>query len=165
MTKIFCIMGPTACGKTDLAVQLVQQAPFEIISVDSAMVYRGMDIGTAKPTADILKIAPHRLIDIRDPAENYSVGDFCRDVHVEIAGIVQAQKIPLLVGGTLLYFNLLQQGLSQLPETNEKIRAEIAAEAQQIGWENMHAQLAQIDPASAARIQSTDPQRIGRALE
>ena len=165
MTKVFCIMGPTACGKTDLAVQLVQQAPFEIISVDSAMVYRNMNIGTAKPTADILKIAPHRLIDIRDPAENYSVGDFYREVQVEIANIAQNQKIPLLVGGTLLYFYLLQQGLSQLPETDEAIRLEIAEEARQVGWEKMHAKLAKLDPVSAARIKSTDPQRIGRALE
>lgn len=162
---IICVIGPTASGKTALAVELVQQFPAEIISVDSAMIYRGLNIGTAKPDSEILEQAPHRLIDIRDPAEVYSVGDFCSDVLAEIEAIQQKGKIPLLVGGTMLYFHALQQGLGELPGRDETIRKEILAEAEQIGWPGLHEQLADLDPAAALRIHAHDSQRIQRALE
>ena len=165
MKNIFCILGPTACGKTNLAIELAQQAPVEIISVDSAMVYRNMDIGTAKPTAEELAIAPHRLIDICDPADSYSVGQFCIDAIKEIEAVLANGNIPLLVGGTMLYFYMLQQSLSELPATDEAIREQVAQEAEKIGWTAMHAKLAKVDPASASRIEANDPQRIGRALE
>ncbi|MBV9575731.1 MAG: tRNA (adenosine(37)-N6)-dimethylallyltransferase MiaA, partial [Gammaproteobacteria bacterium] len=162
---VFCLMGPTAAGKTALAVQLVQHFPCEIISVDSAMVYRGMDIGTAKPTADILKIAPHRLINIVDPSEIYSAGQFRADALREIAAIISQDKIPLLVGGTMLYFRVLQQGLAALPTANATLRAQIQVQAEKLGWENLHAELARIDPEAAERIHPQDSQRIQRALE
>lgn len=160
-----CLMGPTASGKTALAVELVQRYPFEIISVDSAMVYRGLDIGTAKPTADILRIAPHRLIDIRDPAEVYSAGDFQLDVHREIKNIIENGKIPLLVGGTMLYFHVLQYGLDALPEQDSIIREQIQEEAEQGGWAVLHEKLSAVDPQAAKRIHPHDSQRIQRALE
>lgn len=158
-------MGPTASGKTQLAVDLVQQFPFEIISVDSAMVYRGMNIGTAKPTADILQMAPHRLIDIRDPAEPYSAAQFRDDAIREIDAIIAKGHIPLLVGGTMLYFSTLQKGLSDLPSAHPEIRAKLTAEAEALGWSALHERLSQVDPASAARIHPHDAQRIQRALE
>jgi tRNA dimethylallyltransferase len=158
-------MGPTASGKTQLAIDLVQQFPFEIISVDSAMVYRGMDIGTAKPTPDILKIAPHRLIDIRDPSEPYSVAQFQRDVVREIDDVIANNKIPLLVGGTMLYFSALQKGLSELPSANPSVRAKLTLEAEQFGWPALHERLQQVDPAAGKRIHPHDSQRIQRALE
>lgn len=159
------LMGPTAAGKTRLAVELVRRLPLEIISVDSAMVYRGMDIGTAKPSPDILKIAPHRLIDIRDPADSYSAARFRSDALAGIQEIHNAGRIPLLVGGTGLYFRALEYGLSVLPEGDPEIRRRIATEALSRGWEAMHAQLTEIDPATASKIHSSDPQRIQRALE
>jgi len=162
---ILCLMGPTASGKTALAVELVQRFPFEIISVDSAMVYRGLDIGTAKPTADILRIAPHRLIDIRDPAEFYSAGEFRADALREIESIVEGGKIPLLVGGTMMYFHLLQHGLDDLPVQDPAIRAQIQEEGEQEGWTVLHEKLATLDPQAAARIHPHDAQRIQRALE
>jgi tRNA dimethylallyltransferase len=162
---VVCLMGPTASGKTQLAVDLVQQFPFEIISVDSAMVYRGMDIGTAKPTADILKIAPHRLIDIRDPAEPYSAAQFQRDVVREIDDIHARKKIPLLVGGTMLYFSALQKGLSELPSADPSVRAKLIFEAEQFGWPALHERLQQVDPLAALRIHPHDSQRVQRALE
>lgn len=158
-------MGPTASGKTNLAVELVQQFPFEIISVDSAMVYRGMDIGTAKPDADILKVAPHRLIDIRDPADAYSAAQFREDALREIEDIFSQGKIPLLVGGTMLYFRALQKGLSELPSADAKLRETLRIEGERIGWPAMHARLANIDQVAAKRIHSNDAQRIQRALE
>ena len=158
-------MGPTTTGKTCLAVELVQRLPLDIVSVDSAMVYRGMDIGTAKPSADILKIAPHRLIDICDPAESYSAARFCHDALVEIERIHAAGRIPLLVGGTGLYFRALEKGLSNLPPADSEIRQRLAAEAISLGWETMHARLAKVDPEAAGRIHPNDPQRIQRALE
>ena len=158
-------MGPTASGKTDLAVRLVEQLPLEIISVDSAMVYKGMDIGTAKPDAEILRCAPHRLIDFLDPAEAYSAARFCADALREIEAIHQQGKIPLLVGGTMMYFRSLLQGMAELPSADEELRSELAAEAEAIGWQEMHRQLAAVDPAAAARIHPNDPQRISRALE
>lgn len=163
--RIFCLMGPTASGKTQLAVQLVQHFPMEIISVDSAMVYREMNIGTAKPDAETLKIAPHRLIDIRDPAEPYSAAQFCEDAVREIKDIFAKGKIPLLVGGTMLYFRALQEGLSELPSADPLIRAKLNKEAEQSGWPALHERLAKIDPVAAKRIHSNDSQRIQRALE
>jgi len=158
-------MGPTASGKTDLAVALVERLGLEIVSVDSAMVYRGMDIGTAKPDAVTLARAPHRLIDFLDPAEAYSAARFRDDALAEMAAIVAAGRTPLLVGGTMLYFRALQAGLAPLPEADASVRAELAAEARLKGWEAMHARLAEVDPVSAARIHPNDPQRIQRALE
>lgn len=163
--SIFCLMGPTASGKTQLAVQLVQHFPMEIISVDSAMVYRDMNIGTAKPSAEILKIAPHRLIDIRDPAEPYSAAQFCDDALCEINDIFSQGKIPLLVGGTMLYFRALQQGLSDLPSADSAVREKLNAEAELIGWPVLHERLLSVDPVSAKRIHPNDSQRIQRALE
>jgi len=158
-------MGPTASGKTAVAVDLVRRLPLEIISVDSALVYRGMDIGTAKPDAELLRIAPHRLIDIRDPAEPYSAAEFRRDALAAMADIRAQGRIPLLVGGTFLYFRALQQGLSEMPPADPAIRARLEAEAQAIGLQQLHARLARVDPEAAARIHVTDPQRIQRALE
>lgn len=164
-SKIICLMGPTASGKTDLAMQLAQQFPCEIISVDSAMIYRGMDIGTAKPTPAQLREVPHYLIDIRDPAETYSVAEFCTDATKLIDEIIQRNKIPLLVGGTMMYFKSLQQGLSQLPSANNEIRQQISFEAEQVGWAAMHQRLAEIDPIAAQRIKPNDAQRLQRCLE
>lgn len=158
-------MGPTASGKSELAFHLINQLPCEIISVDSAMIYRGMDIGTAKPTAEELKQAPHRLIDIRDPSEAYSAADFCHDATCEIENIFALGKIPLLVGGTMLYFRALQQGLSSLPAADETTRRFILEKANQLGWQALHDELAKIDPLTAKRIHPNDPQRLSRALE
>lgn len=163
--SVICLMGPTASGKTQLAVELVQQFPFEIISVDSAMVYRDMDIGTAKPTADILKIAPHRLINIRDPKEAYSAAQFREDALREIADIFSRGKIPLLVGGTMMYFRALQQGLAAMPAADAITRATLLAEGQAQGWSALHERLQKIDSVAAARIHPHDSQRIQRALE
>lgn len=160
-----CLMGPTASGKTDLAVRLVERLPLGIVSVDSAMVYRGMDIGTAKPDADILRRAPHRLIDVREPEETYSAGDFVRDAHAEMAEIRAAGKVPLLVGGTLMYFRALTRGMAELPPADAGLRSEIDGEARAEGWPALHARLAAVDPAAAARIDPNDSQRIQRALE
>lgn len=164
-SPLICLMGPTASGKTQLAVQLVQQFPFRIISVDSAMVYRGMDIGTAKPGPDILRIAPHRLIDICDPADAYSAAKFREDALREIHDIFQQGKIPLLVGGTMLYFRALQQGIAAMPSANAECRSKILAEAKQQGWPALHQRLQAVDPIAAARIHPHDSQRIQRALE
>lgn len=166
MTKTaVCLMGPTASGKTDVAISLCKRFPFEVISVDSALVYRGMDIGTAKPDAKILRRTPHRLIDIRDPEESYSAGDFVRDARAEMKAIFAAGRVPLLVGGTMMYFRALTEGIAELPSANEEIRAGIDSEAEDIGWPAMHALLCRIDPAAAARIEPGDRQRIQRALE
>lgn len=162
---IFCLMGPTASGKTDLACELVRLFPFEIISVDSAMVYRHMDIGTAKPDEKTLKQAPHHLIDILDPTESYSAANFCDDVDKLSQSIKQRGKIPLLVGGTMMYFRALQQGLAQLPPANEAIRTTLLQEAEQHGWPHLHKRLALVDPITAARVHAHDSQRIQRALE
>ena len=164
-TPVLFIMGPTASGKTDLAVALAQRFPFEIVSVDSALIYRGMDIGTAKPDADTLRLAPHRLIDILDPAESYSAGRFRVDAQREIVRIHGQGRIPLLVGGTMLYFRALQQGLSELPPAHPELRARLAAELAARGSAALHTRLAVVDPVAAARIHPNDPQRIQRALE
>ncbi|MFK7159687.1 tRNA (adenosine(37)-N6)-dimethylallyltransferase MiaA [Marinospirillum sp. MEB164] len=159
------LMGPTASGKTDLAVRLVQTLPCDIISVDSALVYRQMDIGTAKPDAATLAIAPHRLLDIRDPAESYSAGDFRRDALAEMAAITAAGRVPLLVGGTALYFQRLLAGEADLPAADPEIRAALEAELAEQGCVALHARLQQLDPESAAKISCHDPQRTVRALE
>jgi tRNA dimethylallyltransferase len=159
------LMGPTASGKTDLAVELVSRLPCDIVSVDSALVYRGMDIGTAKPGREVLARAPHRLIDICDPTEPYSAARFRADALREMAAIARAGRIPLLVGGTMLYFRALSRGLSILPSANADLRGQISAEATELGWEALHRRLAAVDPASAQRIHPRDPQRIQRALE
>jgi len=159
------LMGPTASGKTALAVELVKHFPLEIISVDSALVYRGMNVGTAKPDADLLRIAPHRLIDIRDPAEGYSAAGFREDALAAMADITAQGRIPLLAGGTFLYFRALECGLSGMPAADAAVRARLEAEAQQFGWSELHVRLATIDPQAASRIHANDPQRIQRALE
>jgi len=159
------LMGSTASGKTALAVELVKCFPCDIISVDSAMIYRGMDIGTAKPGAEILRIAPHRLIDIHDPVESYSAGRFREDALHAMMEITSNGRIPLLVGGTMLYFHALQHGLADLPVADSRIRAELDARAAKQGWAVLHAELAGVDPTAATRININDPQRIQRALE
>ena len=156
-------MGPTATGKTDLALALVRQFPFEIVSVDSALVYRGMNIGTAKPSRAILAAVAHHLIDICDPTDAYSAGRFRTDVLSVLADITARGRIPLLVGGTLLYFRALQGGLSNLPAADAQLRAQIEARAQIEGWAALHAELARVDPQAAQRIHRNDPQRIQRA--
>ncbi|EEQ16991.1 tRNA delta(2)-isopentenylpyrophosphate transferase [Yersinia intermedia ATCC 29909] len=158
-------MGPTACGKTALSIALRQRLPVELISVDSALIYRGMDIGTAKPNAEELALAPHRLIDIRDPAESYSAADFRKDALKEMADITAAGRIPLLVGGTMLYFKALLEGLSPLPPADPQVRQRIEQQAAELGWEALHQQLTEVDPVAAARIHPNDPQRLSRALE
>ncbi|ADC62162.1 tRNA dimethylallyltransferase [Allochromatium vinosum] len=159
------LMGPTASGKTDLAIRLAERLPCEIISVDSAMIYRGLDIGTAKPDPEILARAPHRLIDILDPTESYSTARFREDALAAMTEISARGRIPLLVGGTMLYFRALQQGLARLPSADAEVRAELEAEAERLGWAAMHARLAELDPDAARRIHPNDPQRIQRALE
>lgn len=165
LQKVVLLMGPTAAGKTDLAVELVERMNMEIISVDSALVYRGMDIGTAKPAAPVLERAPHHLIDIKDPAEAYSAAEFAADAAGLICDILGRGKTPLLCGGTMLYFRSITQGLSSLPSADEGIRQKILAEARQRGWDAMHDTLSRIDPRAAQRIHPNDPQRIQRALE
>jgi len=156
---LLCVMGPTAAGKTDLAVGIAQQLNCELISVDSALVYRHLDIGSAKPAF------PHHLVDIRDPAVAYSAAEFVDDATALIADIIEREKIPLLVGGTMLYFKALLEGLDDIPSSDPAIRAEITAQAQQIGWPALHAQLAVVDPVAAQRIHPNHSQRLSRALE
>lgn len=158
-------MGPTASGKTALAIELVQRFPMEIISVDSAQIYRGMDIGTGKPDCATLARAPHRLIDFMDPAHSYSAALFCADARREMADIRARGKVPLLVGGTMLYFKALRDGLAQMPAADENVRADILALADAEGWSAVHAELTRVDPVSARRIHPNDPQRLQRALE
>lgn len=165
MNKILCILGPTASGKTDLAIQLAQQLPCDLISVDSAMVYTGMDIGTAKPDVDTLKAYPHALIDICDPSIPYSAAQFRHDALQAIEKSIARQRLPVLVGGSMLYHRVLQQGIAELPAADDTIRAELQKKAEDQGWEALHQQLQQIDPISAARIHPNDPQRLLRALE
>ncbi|WP_198555715.1 tRNA (adenosine(37)-N6)-dimethylallyltransferase MiaA [Colwellia sp. 75C3] len=162
---VICLMGPTASGKTALAMALQEALPCDIVSVDSALIYRDMDIGTAKPTAAELAQYPHRLINLRDASESYSAADFCHDALAQIAEIRSNNRIPLLVGGTMMYFKSLIEGISPLPTANAEIRKAIESEALAQGWQNMHDQLAVIDPVSAERIHPNDPQRITRALE
>lgn len=159
------LMGPTASGKTALACALTESFPLELISVDSALVYRGMDIGTAKPDAPTLARHPHRLVDIRDPADPYSAAQFRADALPAMDEIVAHDRVPLLAGGTSLYFHALQHGLSDMPQAEPGLRAKLAAEAEERGWPALHARLAMRDPVAAARIRPNDAQRIQRALE
>ena len=158
-------MGPTASGKTAAAIDMVSRGPYDIISVDSAMIYRDMDIGTAKPSKDELAAAPHRLIDIVDPAESYSLGNFMADVTREIDDILAHDKIPLLVGGTMMYFYQLQHGINNIPSSDALIRERITQEAQEQGWPALHERLTHVDPVTATRLHPNDAQRISRALE
>lgn len=162
---VIAIMGPTCSGKTGLAMALAREFPISLISVDSAQVYRGMDIGTAKPDAATLAQYPHALIDICEPTEPYNAADFCRDAMACIAEAHAQGEIPLLVGGTMMYFSALFGGLSALPESDPAMRAAVLAEAESMGWPAMHAQLAELDPDIASRIKPNDAQRIGRAIE
>ncbi|MDQ0738247.1 tRNA (adenosine(37)-N6)-dimethylallyltransferase MiaA [Pseudomonas sp. W4I3] len=159
------LMGPTAAGKTDLAIELTKVLPCELISVDSALVYRDMDIGTAKPSKEVLAQHPHRLIDIIDPAQSYSAADFRTDALAAMAEITARGNIPLLVGGTMLYYKALQEGLADMPPADAQVRAELEEQAARLGWQALHDQLAAVDPVSAARIHPNDPQRLTRALE
>jgi tRNA dimethylallyltransferase len=158
-------MGPTASGKTDLAIALRTHLPVDLISVDSAQVYRHLDIGSAKPDATTLTDHPHRLIDIRDPAEAYSVAEFLKDAMEQMAEITAAGRIPLLVGGSMLYFKILLEGLSDLPEANQDVRDQIQQRANEFGWPRLHSELKQVDPQAAAKIHPNHSQRIQRALE
>lgn len=159
------LMGPTASGKTALALEWAQRFGGEIVSVDSALVYRGLDIGAAKPSEEERASVPHHLIDVREPWQPYSAADFANDARVEVDDIVARGRLPVLAGGTGLYFRALLQGLSPMPEADPAMRAQLAAEADDRGWPAMHAELAAVDPAAAARIHVNDPQRIQRALE
>ena len=162
---IYCLMGPTASGKSALAVELTKKFPFHIISVDSALVYRDLNIGTAKPSQQELAETPHELINICLPTEIYSAGQFCLDATEAIQKIQAAGKIPLLVGGTMLYFHSLQFGLTELPKADQLLRAKISAHAKQLGWAKLHEQLQQVNPLRASQIHPNDAQRIQRALE
>ena len=162
---IICLMGPTAAGKTDLALHLADHLPCELISVDSALVYRGMDIGTAKPDADTLLRYPHHLVDILDPAQAYSAARFRLDAQRLIADILARGRIPLLVGGTMLYYKALAGGLAQMPAADPLVRQRIENMALEQGWEAVHAELGKVDPQAAQRIHRNDPQRIQRAYE
>jgi tRNA dimethylallyltransferase len=159
------LMGPTASGKTDLALALADELPCELISVDSALIYRDMDIGTAKPDKATLERYPHRLVDIRDPSESYSAAEFRADALTAMAEITARGRIPLLVGGTMLYYKALLEGLADMPSADPAVRAELEAWAAAEGWEVLHQELARVDPQSAARIHPNDPQRLTRALE
>ena len=159
------LMGPTAAGKTDLALALARVLPCELISVDSALVYRDMDIGTAKPSKAVLAEYPHQLIDIRDPAQTYSAAEFRADALQAMAAATARGRIPLLVGGTMLYFKALLEGLADMPAADQALRAELEAQAARDGWLALHEQLRAVDPESAARIHPNDPQRLLRALE
>jgi tRNA dimethylallyltransferase len=158
-------MGPTASGKTGIAIELTRKFSFDLISVDSAQVYRDLDIGTAKPLPDVLQQAPHRLIDIREPWESYSAGEFCNDAVAAMREITAAGRIPLLVGGTMLYFQALQQGLADLPTADPDLRNTLDRRAAEEGWPALHAELRELDPVIAERLQPGDAQRIQRALE
>jgi tRNA dimethylallyltransferase len=159
------LMGPTASGKTNLAIEICENLPCEIISVDSALIYRDMDIGTAKPNLEELKKAPHRLIDILDPAQRYSVAEFRKDALLAMQDITARGNIPLLVGGSMMYYKALIDGLSPLPESDQDVRKDIEKKAEEFGWDVLHRQLALIDPVSAKRIHPNDPQRLIRAME
>lgn len=158
-------MGPTASGKTAVAMKLADEYSMELVSVDSALVYRGMDIGTAKPDPEELRLHPHHLIDIRDPADSYSAGDFVRDANEQIDSIHTAGRVPLLVGGTMMYFRSLIDGIANLPAADPSVRAAIDRDATERGWPALHAELAEVDPATAMRVNANDAQRIQRALE
>ena len=163
--RAIALMGPTASGKSAYAIALARRLGGEIVSVDSALVYRGLDIGAAKPTRAEQALAPHHLIDLREPWQPYSAADFATDARAAIDGIVARGRLPILAGGTGLYFRALLEGLSDMPQADEALRVAISAEAEVRGWAALHAELARVDPAAAARIHATDAQRIQRALE
>jgi len=163
--RAIALMGPTASGKSAYAIALARRLGGEIVSVDSALVYRGLDIGAAKPTRAEQALAPHHLVDLREPWQPYSAAEFATDARAAIDGIVARGRLPILAGGTGLYFRALLEGLSDMPQADEALRAAITAEAQVRGWAALHAELARVDPAAAARIHATDAQRIQRALE
>lgn len=165
LPSVIFLMGPTASGKTQTALEMVERFSCEIVSVDSSQVYRGMDIGSAKPPRAVLERVPHRLVDIRDPAEAYSAAEFCRDALEEMARISGEGRIPLLTGGTMLYFRALQRGLSHLPSADLEVRRRILEQAERQGWASLHERVRRVDPATAARIHPNDRQRIQRALE
>ena len=162
---VIAIMGPTASGKTGLALEIAAKVDSEVISVDSALVYKGMDIGTAKPTQEEQEGVVHHLIDIIDPAQSYSVSQFVNDTNALIGDILARGKVPILAGGTMMYFNALINGISPLPKSDEKVRDEITQQAQRLGWSKLHDELRGVDPISGERIHPNDPQRITRALE
>jgi tRNA dimethylallyltransferase len=162
---VLVLTGPTGTGKSEFALALAERLPVDLISVDSAQVFRGMDIGTAKPSLALRARHPHRLIDIRDPAESYSAGEFVRDARAAIAAAHAEHRLPVLVGGTMLYLRALLHGIAPLPQASPTVRAELEARALREGWEALHAELARIDPQTAARVHVNDPQRIQRALE
>lgn len=162
---VVMLMGPTASGKTALAIELVKRFPCEIISVDSALIYRDMDIGTAKPSAEEQAVAPHRMIDILDPSEVFSAADFCLQAQQHIDEITAKGRIPVLVGGTMMYYKALLEGLSPLPQADSTLRQAILKQAEEHGWQSLHAELQQVDPVSAQRIHPNDPQRLNRAIE
>lgn len=159
------VLGPTASGKTALGIEIAKVIPAEVISIDSALVYRQMDVGSAKPTTEEMAGVPHHLIDVRDPFESYSAADFVRDCTRLIKEIQARGKLPLIVGGTMLYAKALKEGLNQMPTSDLDVRREVEAEAAEIGWPGMHAKLAEVDPVTAARLMPNDSQRISRALE
>ena len=163
--SVVTLRGPTASGKTDLAIDLSDRLPIEIVSVDSVMVYRGLNIGSAKPDQKTLNNYPHHLIDICDPSVNYSLGDFYEDANEAIKFIHSKERIPMLVGGTMMYFNTLTKGLSDLPSSDQAIRKKLEDEADEIGWPELHKRLSKIDPVSGEKIEANDKQRIQRALE
>ena len=165
LPKAIFLMGPTASGKTDLAIKLAQECRCEIISVDSALIYKGMDIGTAKPSAEEQALAPHLLVDIIDPVQSYSAGDFREDALALMHDIVARGNTPLLVGGTMLYYKALVEGLSPLPSANAEIRVAIEKQVETSSWQALHDELREIDPISAQRIHVNDPQRLARAIE
>ena len=162
---VITLRGPTASGKTDLAISLIKKLPLEIVSVDSVMVYRGLDIGSAKPNQQILNQYPHHLVNISDPENDYSLGKFFKDVNKAIQLITENKKIPILVGGTMMYFNILSKGLSNLPSSDLDIRNRLEHKAELMGWPELHKQLLEVDPISATKIKPNDKQRIQRALE
>lgn len=165
LAPVLVLTGPTGTGKSDFALGLAERLPIDLISVDSAQVFRGMDIGTAKPSLEVRARHPHRLVDIRDPAESYSAGEFVRDARAAIAAAHARARLPLLVGGTMLYLRALLQGLAPLPQASPALRAELEARAAREGWSALHAELARVDPITAERVHVRDPQRIQRALE
>jgi tRNA dimethylallyltransferase len=165
VAKVIFLMGATATGKTDLALEIGERFPVEIISVDSALVYRGMDIGTAKPAPEVLATIPHHLIDIIDPVQQYSAWDFVQQSQQLVQEITERARIPLLVGGSMMYYHVFEQGLNRMPEADDGLRRRLDQQAQRLGWEVMHQRLVDVDPVSASRIKPTDSQRIQRALE
>ncbi|MCZ6887261.1 MAG: tRNA (adenosine(37)-N6)-dimethylallyltransferase MiaA [Gammaproteobacteria bacterium] len=165
MARVLTLMGPTAAGKTETALRVADAVDVDIISVDSSMIYRGMDVGTAKPDGPTLAKYPHALVDVREPSEVYSAAEFVADADLLVVRALERNRVPLLVGGTMLYFKAFRDGLSNLPSADAALRAQLSAEARQRGWPAMHEMLRAVDPLAAQRIHPNNPQRIARALE